>query len=133
MHIVVAGALYRGRDVLLCHRSATRRWYPDVWDLPGGHVDGDEPPRAALVREVQEELAVILAESELAPVPDAELVDEDLHLSVWRITSWRGDPVNAAPDEHDALGWFALRDALALPLAHPDYPALLTRWATHPP
>jgi ADP-ribose pyrophosphatase YjhB (NUDIX family) len=38
VHIVVAGLLVRDQQVLLCHRSAERKWYPNVWDLPGGHV-----------------------------------------------------------------------------------------------
>lgn len=131
MHTIVAAALYRGGEVLLCHRAATRRWYPNVWDFPGGHVDGDESPRSALVREVIEELAVDLSQVELPSEPHYELVDGDLHLSIWRINDWTGDPQNVAPDEHDTIGWFTLLDALALPLAHPDYPALLTRFDAH--
>ena len=119
--------------MLLCHRAATRRWYPDVWDFPGGHVAGEESRRSALVREVREELGVDVAIVDLAPLPHAELVDEDLHLSTWRVDSWTGDPVNAAPDEHDAIGWFTLRQALALPLAHQGYPALLRRFAAQRP
>lgn len=126
MHNVVAAALYRNDQVLLARRTATRRWCPNLWDLPGGHLDGDETPWRALVRELREELSVDLSESELAPTPDVELVDTDMHLSIWRIDSWTGHPVNAAPDEHDLIGWFALRDALALPLGHPKYPAVLT-------
>ena len=26
-----------GERILLCHRRPDRAWYPDVWDLPGGH------------------------------------------------------------------------------------------------
>lgn len=66
----VAAARYREGVELLCHRSAARRWYPDVWDFPGGHVDGDESPRSALVHEVHEvheELAVGLSDVELPP------------------------------------------------------------------
>jgi ADP-ribose pyrophosphatase YjhB (NUDIX family) len=48
--------------VLLCHRSPGRRWYPDVWDLPGGHVEAGESPARAPVREVHEELGVSMAE-----------------------------------------------------------------------
>src|SRR5215469_16567881 len=49
---IVTAVLRDGDRVLLCHRSAGRRWYPDVWDLPGGHVEGGgserEPcPRAS--------------------------------------------------------------------------------------
>ena len=39
--------------VLLC-----RLTYKDDWDLPGGVVEVDEPPRAAVVREVHEELGL---------------------------------------------------------------------------
>ena len=48
---VVAALLRDGNRVLLCHRSPQRRWYPDVWDLPGGHVERRELPGAALARE----------------------------------------------------------------------------------
>ena len=36
---VVAGVLVRGSAVLMGHRSPSRRWYPDVRDSPGGHVE----------------------------------------------------------------------------------------------
>ena len=36
---IVTALLRDGNRVLLCHRSPRRRWYPDVWDLPGGHVE----------------------------------------------------------------------------------------------
>ena len=49
-HIVVAALLRRRGRVLMVHRSPRRRWYPDTWDLPGGHaapgrgtVTGSEP------------------------------------------------------------------------------------------
>jgi 8-oxo-dGTP diphosphatase len=42
MHIVVCGALVENGAVLLVHRSPTRRAYPDLWDLPGGHVEAGE-------------------------------------------------------------------------------------------
>ncbi|GAA2693767.1 hypothetical protein GCM10010412_085480 [Nonomuraea recticatena] len=41
---IVTAVLRDGDRVLLCHRSAGRRWYPDVWDLPGGHVEEGEDP-----------------------------------------------------------------------------------------
>jgi 8-oxo-dGTP diphosphatase len=46
---IVAAFLRDGNRVLLCHRSAARRWYPDVWDLPGGHVEDGEIPHSYLV------------------------------------------------------------------------------------
>jgi oligopeptide/dipeptide ABC transporter ATP-binding protein len=45
---IVTAVLRDGDRVLLCHRSAGRRWYPDVWDLPGGHVEEGQDPTGAL-------------------------------------------------------------------------------------
>ena len=51
-HQVVGGLLVDADKVFLCHRSASRRWYPNIWDLPGGHVEENEAPPLALVREL---------------------------------------------------------------------------------
>ena len=37
--ICVAGAVIRDDTVLLVHRSPSARFWPDVWDLFGGHVN----------------------------------------------------------------------------------------------
>jgi 8-oxo-dGTP diphosphatase len=55
-HLVVAATLHSDDRILLCHRSPTRRWFPDVWDFPGGHVEPGEAPLQALARELLEEL-----------------------------------------------------------------------------
>jgi hypothetical protein len=44
--------------------------------------------------------------------------DEAVRLSVWLVRDWHGAPRNAAPDEHDDIGWFGLADLP--PLVHVD-------------
>ena len=122
-HRIVAGLLVRDNHVLLCHRVSTRRWYPNVWDLPGGHVEGGEAPTAALVRELREELNIEVAE------PEGQcrfhLEGDGFDMSVWQLSTWVGVPSNAAPEEHDDIGWFSDPDVRTLRLAHSDYPSLI--------
>ena len=124
---IVTAVLRQGDRVLLCHRAPGRRWYPNVWDLPGGHIEPGESPAAALVRELHEELAVTISEPVLPP--RAVISVDGFAMGVWLIESWAGAVRNAAPHEHDDLAWVDRRELAALAvadLAHPDYPALLT-------
>ncbi len=41
--------------VFVHRRGYDRALFPGCWDIPGGHVEGDETPLEALAREVQEE------------------------------------------------------------------------------
>ena len=55
---IAVAALVRDGLVLLVHRHPSRQWYPDCWDLVGGHVEAGESARDAVVRECFEELGV---------------------------------------------------------------------------
>ncbi len=124
--------------MFLCHRSPDRRWYPDVWDLPGGHVEEGERPETALCRELSEELGITLR----PPIGEPVAVVSDtaeLHLAVYVVRDWEGAPINRAPDEHDKIGWFdedglePLRLALpALDGPAPGHPDPLSRTTRTP-
>lgn len=128
MHYVSCGMLVRAGRVFLVHRSPSKARYPNVWDFPGGHLELDENGRQALVRELREELSVKIttpAGKVILTRQDAEMFKE-----VWLVEKWDGDIVNAAPDEHDAIGWFSLDEAISLDLADADYPALFKKVLT---
>jgi 8-oxo-dGTP diphosphatase len=115
--------LVRNGRVLLAHRSPSRLVYPDVWDFPGGHVERGESPPAAVVRELREELGVAVSESALGE--SWRLVNAGFDLHAFLVAEWLGEPRNAAPHEHDAIGWFTVIDACALELADPRYRAII--------
>ena len=107
--------------MLLCFRSAQRRFYPSVWDFPGGHVEAGETPPNALCREVLEELGVTVQVATLSETPDLRVTKGDLDLSLWTVRSWEGEPANCAPEEHDRVEWFDINHAVVLErLAHPE-------------
>ena len=125
VHHVVAGVLVRDSRVLLGHRSPSRRWYPDVWDVVGGHVEPGEDERAALLRELREELGVEATEVDDEPV--LQVQDGDLSLTVHVVRAWLGEPRNVEPEEHDELRWVSATEVRSLRLAHPSYAGLVER------
>jgi 8-oxo-dGTP diphosphatase len=123
-HEIVLAVFIRESAVLLMHRRSSRRWYPDCWDLVGGHVEADEKPEDALVRECREEVGVeVLSHRRVRFRIDGSAMKAELFF----ITEWQGDPVNASPDEHDAFGWFGITELERLRLAHPEYVDWLPR------
>lgn len=120
---VVVGALVRGDRVLLVHRRPDKHAFPDAWDLPGGVVEPGESLRDALVRELREELGVVVASASVTLLCRADLASARIH--AWLVWDWAGEPVNTAPEEHDDLQWFGLADLP--PLVHADVRSAVAR------
>ena len=57
MKLVVAALIRRGDELLICQRAANKPM-PLKWEFPGGKVEPGEDLRAALVRELDEELGI---------------------------------------------------------------------------
>jgi mutator protein MutT len=118
MHKIVTGALVRDGRVLLVHRSPNRHAYPDVWDLPGGHIDPGETELAALAREMHEELGVRITTASAVHLCrlEAGRGQDSVRISAWLVGEWEGTPTNMAPEEHDEIRW--CRPEEVPPLAH---------------
>jgi 8-oxo-dGTP diphosphatase len=121
MVLVVAAALVdpAGR-VLLAQRPAHKS-LGGLWEFPGGKVEPGESPEAALVREVMEELAVVLEPDALDPFAFASHSYADFHLlmPLYVAQRWVGEPqaIEAA-----ALAWVRPEDMHAYPMPPADLP-----------
>jgi 8-oxo-dGTP diphosphatase len=60
MRIVVAAVIERSDRRILIGQRKQRDTSPLKWEFPGGKVEEDEAPEAALARELREELGVTL-------------------------------------------------------------------------
>jgi 8-oxo-dGTP diphosphatase len=119
--LVVAVALIDadGR-VLLAQRPAGKSM-AGLWEFPGGKVHEGETPEAALIRELDEELGLDIAESCLAPFTFASHAYEDFHLlmPLYVCRVWKGTP---SPREGQALKWVRPTDLRAYPMPPADEP-----------
>lgn len=91
----------RAGRVLISRRAADVH-LPGLWEFPGGKCDPGETGRAALQRELREELGIeVLAATEILVIPH-DYPDRSVELRVFRVDAWRGQ---AAPGERQALRW----------------------------
>ena len=137
IHEVVAALIVKAGRILLGQRSATRTFYPGVWDLFGGHVEPGEDPSRTLVRELEEELGVTPLEwsfLETLRVPLPARGDDgpgEMVAHLFLVTAWSGTALNRQPEEHSAIEWFTPEEAVRLDLADPVYRAIFTKYVEY--
>jgi 8-oxo-dGTP diphosphatase len=134
IHEVVAALIVRSRRILLGRRSATREFYPDVWDVFGGHMEPGEQQQQTLIRELQEELGITptgwtyLETLQFLSLSSASTPSDQVIVHLYGVRDWEGIPNNRQLEEHSEIGWFSLPEAIKLPLADPSYPMLFERY-----
>jgi 8-oxo-dGTP diphosphatase len=136
---VVAALIVHSGRMLLGLRSERREFYPNVWDMFGGHLEKGEMPEHAMVRELEEELGITptewtYLETLTLPLshPDPQTQSSELTVYLYRVTKWKGTPYNRQPEEHSVIHWFSVAEARELELADASYPGLFARYVEGP-
>ncbi len=108
---VVAAVLLRetlgGTEFLLAQRPAGKV-YAGYWEFPGGKIEPGESARAALRRELQEELSIDIVDPQPWLAREFCYPHATVRLKFFRVTAWHG---TIAPIEHSAFSWQRIGDA----------------------
>ncbi len=111
MVCVVAVALIDGASRVLLQKRPLDRQHGGLWEFPGGKIERGEGLVTAAIREIGEELGLLLVAEDLFPVsfcasePDSPT---QIVLMLFGCRRWQGDPVC---EDGAALEWVDI-DAL---------------------
>ena len=89
------------------------------WEFPGGKSRPGEEPRAALARELEEELGIEVLEAQRCLTLVHDYPDKRVHLDVWRVLRYRG---YAFARESQELRWVTVEECGELTLLPADGP-----------
>ena len=87
--------------------------YPNMWDVPGGHVEKFESPEQCIVREMKEEMNLILDAFEL--FSEIEFKDR-IEYTFWAKVDFVIDEIDLT--EGQKLKWFTQEEAKQTQLAY---------------
>ncbi len=87
--------------------------YPNMWDLPGGHVEEGETPEACIVREMQEEIETDV--TRCRPYSVYDFPDRIEHIFFMDLDA---DAQSIPLHEGQRLQWFSAEEIPKLQLAY---------------
>lgn len=129
---VAVAILVRDEKVLVAQRAADAR-YPGIeglWEFPGGKLEPSEPPQACLVRELYEELSIVVRVGEFFGRVRHQGRYGDVELLAYRTYYQSG---TLKPNVHKTYAWVAPSDLSRYTFLEADVPFVeqLQREARH--
>lgn len=119
--IQVVGAVIVRHGEVLCARRGPGGTTGGLWEFPGGKIEPGETPKAALVREIREELGCEIEVGEPVTTTPHEYDFGVVTLTTFLSELVAGDP---APSEHAELAWLPPGKLASLAWAPADIPAV---------
>lgn len=99
----VAGAVIERPDgAFLMASRPPGKAYAGWWEFPGGKLEPGETPRAALARELAEELGIVVRQAYPWLTRDYDYAHARVRLYFFRVTDWTGEP---HPHEGQGMAW----------------------------
>lgn len=120
IHVVAAVLRDRRGRVHVAERPAGRT-LAGFWEFPGGKLEPGESARAALQRELKEELGIRVQGAYRLLRFAHRYPEREVELDVWRVTRWRGE---LAAQEGQQLAWHTPAGLRNIPLLPADEPII---------
>jgi 8-oxo-dGTP diphosphatase len=123
--LVVAAALIGSDGSVLLQRRPLRAVHGGLWEFPGGKISAGETAENALVRELGEELDILVEATDLEPIAFAsgwtggQSPPRPLVILLYTCGKWTGEPRCV---EGEAIAWIAPAQIEALDMPPLDYP-----------
>ncbi|HVZ90571.1 MAG TPA: 8-oxo-dGTP diphosphatase MutT [Rhizomicrobium sp.] len=120
---VVACALIDPDGRVLLAQRPPGKSMGGLWEFPGGKIESGETPEQSLIRELREELGILVKDACLAPFTFASHAYPEFHLlmALYMCRRWEGAP---QPLEHAALKWVRPKDMSRYPMPPADLPLI---------
>lgn len=117
---VAAAVIERPGEFLLAQRPQGKP-YPGYWEFPGGKIEAGEDARAALARELREELGIEVRESTPWITRVYAYTHATVRLHFFRVIEWQGEP---RPLEDQAIRWQRVEAPDVSPMLPANAPVL---------
>jgi 8-oxo-dGTP diphosphatase len=121
--LVAACALVDGDGRVLIAQRPAGRPMAGLWEFPGGKVEACERPEQTLIRELEEELGIIVNEACLAPLTFASHAYADFHLLMPLYVCRRWEQTVTAK-EGQKLAWVRPNKLRDYPMPPADVPLI---------
>lgn len=109
LHVAVGIVLDAQQRILISKRQAHQE-FAHLWEFPGGKREAHETVREALVRELYEEVGLIITSAQpWLQIPQQE-TQRPVLLDVWRVLAYEGEPQGMEGQE---LAWMAISQSHA--------------------
>lgn len=121
--LVAACALVDADGRVLIAQRPAGKTMAGLWEFPGGKVERGERPEDTLVRELEEELGIVVNEQCLAPLTFASHSYPEFHvlMPLYVCRRWNG---TVAPREGQQLTWVRPKELRKYPMPPADEPLI---------
>lgn len=100
---VAVGIIIDNQDRILITQRSSKTTHAGFWEFPGGKLEQDETPEAALIREIKEEVNLDVLEYKFLGQIDHKYDAKFISLLIYYITKFNGKAISC--EEQTDLKW----------------------------